>query len=155
MLKAGFYEKNITPPLGGHIPGFFLPRVADDVLADLYARAVVIDNGKEKVAMLALDMLGLDKHKHAELIDYLKTKRAGYDFRRNAYLLFCYSFYLISVCSTFTLNITKCSIPTASKRCCKTGHSTSIFCFSSVSSHSSAIPVIRIHSLDSAFFATI
>lgn len=69
MLKAGFYEKNITPPLGGHIPGFCLPRVADDVLADLFARAVVIDNGKEKVAMLALDMLGLDKHISGGIID--------------------------------------------------------------------------------------
>jgi len=59
MLKAGFYEKNITPPLGCHIPGFFLPRIADDVLADLYARATVIDDGKEKVALLALDIGGL------------------------------------------------------------------------------------------------
>lgn len=59
MLKAGFYEKVITPPLGCHIPGFFVPRVADDVLADLYARAVVIDDGKEKVAMLALDSCGV------------------------------------------------------------------------------------------------
>ena len=56
MLQAGFYEKNITPPLGCHIPGFFVPRIADDVLADLYARAAVVYDGKEKVAMLALDM---------------------------------------------------------------------------------------------------
>ncbi len=58
MLKAGFYEKIITPPLGGHIPGFFVPRVANDVLADLYARAAVIENGKEKVAFLTLDICG-------------------------------------------------------------------------------------------------
>lgn len=58
MLRAGFYEKIITPPLGCDIPGFFTPRVADDVLTDLYARAAVVDDGKEKVAMLALDMCG-------------------------------------------------------------------------------------------------
>ena len=58
MLKAGFYEKNVTPPIGCHIPGFFVPRIADDVLADLYARAAVIDDGNEKVAMIALDMCG-------------------------------------------------------------------------------------------------
>ena len=58
MLKAGFYEKVITPPLGCDIPGFFTPRVADDVLTDLYARAAVVYDGKEKVAMLALDMCG-------------------------------------------------------------------------------------------------
>ena len=59
MLKAGFYEKNITPPLGCDIPGFFTPRVADDVLTDLYARAAVLDDGNEKVAMLALDICGV------------------------------------------------------------------------------------------------
>ncbi|MBR5507986.1 MAG: hypothetical protein IKV88_08075, partial [Clostridia bacterium] len=69
MLKVGFYEKNITPPLGCHIPGFFVPRIADDVLADLYARAVVIDNGEEKIAMLALDMVGIDKHISSGIID--------------------------------------------------------------------------------------
>ena len=38
-------------------------------------------------------------------------------------------FYFISTFSTFTLNIIKCSIPTAPNLCCKIGHSSSILCF--------------------------
>jgi len=69
MLRVGFYEKVITPPLGCDIPGFFLPRVANDVLTDLYARAVVVENEKEKIAMLALDVVGVNKQVTDKIID--------------------------------------------------------------------------------------
>lgn len=38
------------------------------MLEDLYARAVVIDNGKEKIAMLALDICLFENHSIAERI---------------------------------------------------------------------------------------
>jgi len=63
--------------------------------------------------------------------------------------------YLISTFSTLTLNMMKCSMPTAPNLCCKIGDSSSILSFSSLSLHSVAIPVILTHSLDVGFFATI
>jgi len=55
MFKVGFYEKEITPPLGSHIPGYFNERPGSDVKDRLYAKAMVVDNGKEKVAIIAVD----------------------------------------------------------------------------------------------------
>ena len=57
MFEFGFYEKEITPPLGCGIPGYFSIRRACDVLDRLYARALVIKEGEEKVAILSIDGL--------------------------------------------------------------------------------------------------
>lgn len=57
MLEFGFYEKEITPPLGSGIPGYFNIRRGCDVLDRLYARAVVVKSGEEKVAILSIDGL--------------------------------------------------------------------------------------------------
>ena len=47
----------ITPPLGTHLCGFFTDRVAKDILDDLYAKAVVIENDRECVAIVACDLI--------------------------------------------------------------------------------------------------
>lgn len=57
MFEFGFYEKEITPPLGCGIPGYFNIRRGADVLDRLYARAVVVKDGDEKVAILSVDGL--------------------------------------------------------------------------------------------------
>lgn len=57
MFEFGFYEKEITPPLGCGIPGYFNIRRGCDVLDRLYARAVVIKSGEERVAILSIDGL--------------------------------------------------------------------------------------------------
>ena len=57
MFEFGFYEKEITPPLGCGIPGYFSIRRGSDVLDRLYARAVVVKEGNEKVAILSIDGL--------------------------------------------------------------------------------------------------
>jgi len=57
MFEFGFYEKEITPPLGCGIPGYFSIRRGCDVLDRLYARAVVIKSGDERVAILSIDGL--------------------------------------------------------------------------------------------------
>lgn len=49
MFEFGFYEKEITPPLGCGIPGHFSLRRGMDVLDRLYARAVVIKEGEERL----------------------------------------------------------------------------------------------------------
>lgn len=55
MFKVGFYEKEITPPLGSHIPGYFNERPSTDVKDRLFAKAMVIANGKETVAIITAD----------------------------------------------------------------------------------------------------
>lgn len=57
MFEFGFYEREITPPLGSGIPGYFSIRRASDVADRLYARAVVVKEGNEKVAILSIDGL--------------------------------------------------------------------------------------------------
>lgn len=61
MLQCAFYEKEITPPLGDDIPGYFTPRVSDDVLDRLYAKAFVAENDGTAIAMVALDATGFRK----------------------------------------------------------------------------------------------
>ena len=64
MFKCGFYEKEITPPLGCFLPGYFNLRQGSNVKDRLYARAAVIDNGNTKVAFISVDTCALtDKGK--------------------------------------------------------------------------------------------
>lgn len=58
-LWAGAAVSNITPPLGIRIVGNFGPQVATDVHDELHARALVVDDGKKKIAMVVCDLLGL------------------------------------------------------------------------------------------------
>ncbi len=57
MFKCGFYEREITPSLGCHLSGYGNIRQAVDVKDRLMARAFVVSDGKETVAMIALDAL--------------------------------------------------------------------------------------------------
>jgi len=58
-MRAGFYETEVTPPLGSGIPGYFALRVASGVKQKLYAKAAVLDNGENKVAFLIIDVLDI------------------------------------------------------------------------------------------------
>lgn len=57
MFKCGFYEREITPPLGCHLSGYGNLRPATDVKDRLMARACVISDGSESVALIAVDAL--------------------------------------------------------------------------------------------------
>ena len=57
MLKAGFASTCITPPPDREIPGLFEQRFAEGVYDDLYARAAVIDDGKQCVALVQADAI--------------------------------------------------------------------------------------------------
>ena len=59
MLQVGFACANITPPLGANMPGGFFPRGGASVHDDLYATAMVIDNGETIVALVGLDALSV------------------------------------------------------------------------------------------------
>ncbi len=62
MIQVGTAVKKITPPIGIDLTGY-AGRLgpACSVNDDLYAKAVVFDDGRQKVAVLSLDLLGLDK----------------------------------------------------------------------------------------------
>lgn len=74
MFKFGFYEKEITPPLGCGIPGYFSIRRGCDVLDRLYARAVVIEEGNKKVAILSIDGL----HPKTDVCDAIAKRIEDY-----------------------------------------------------------------------------
>ena len=58
-LKAGSASANITPPLGTRIPGGFRPRYAENVDDELFAKAVVIDNGTTCIAIVTCDLIAI------------------------------------------------------------------------------------------------
>lgn len=59
MLRVGLARTNITPPLGANMPGGFFHRGGALVHDDLYATAMVIDNGETTVALVGLDALSV------------------------------------------------------------------------------------------------
>ena len=58
-LKAASATANITPPLGTRIPGGFRPRYAENVDDELFAKAVVIDNGTTRIAIVTCDLIAI------------------------------------------------------------------------------------------------
>src|SRR2546423_7242815 len=60
-LYAGICETDITPPGGVWMCGYaFRPTGCAAVHDPLYARALVLDDGSASVAILAMDLIGLD-----------------------------------------------------------------------------------------------
>ncbi len=58
-LQAAYDEADITPPLGGSMPGYFRDRHATGVLDPLKAKVLLLGNGKERVALVACDLIGM------------------------------------------------------------------------------------------------
>ena len=62
QFKVGVSKVNITPPIGIDLTGFgFRDRPSEGIHDELYAKALVLDNGKEKVAIVTCDLLALSK----------------------------------------------------------------------------------------------
>ncbi|MHC4393372.1 MAG: neutral/alkaline non-lysosomal ceramidase N-terminal domain-containing protein [Planctomycetota bacterium] len=58
-LRVGVAVRDITPPADCELSGFSIFRDADGVNDPLYARALVLERGETRVAIIALDLLGL------------------------------------------------------------------------------------------------
>ena len=58
-LHAGAATSNITPWLGVTMPGSFRPRYGEDVHDELLAKALVIDNGDVRIAMVTCDLIAI------------------------------------------------------------------------------------------------
>ncbi len=58
-LQAGAARIDITPPLGSELQGHFEPRVSDAVHDPLYAKAIVLDDGERRIAIVIADLIAL------------------------------------------------------------------------------------------------
>ena len=65
-FRAGAATSNITPPLGRPIVGNFVAPVSTNVHDELHARCLVLDDGKTKLALVVLDLLGTEAGMCAE-----------------------------------------------------------------------------------------
>src|SRR3954466_10554307 len=57
-LKIGAAEIDITPPVGHRMAGYFDERLSTGVHDPLKAKAIIIQQGQEKVAMVFCDLVG-------------------------------------------------------------------------------------------------
>lgn len=60
-LRAGSAHTDITPPLGTHLAGLFSNRLAEDVADPLRAKAVLLEQGETRLALVVLDLLCLPR----------------------------------------------------------------------------------------------
>ncbi len=60
-LRAGAAASNITPPLGALIVGGFNPFPAVTIHDELHARALVLDNGAARLAIVVCDNVGIPR----------------------------------------------------------------------------------------------
>lgn len=74
MLKAGFWETEITPPLGCFIPGYYTPRFAEGVRDKLYAKAIAVSDGENTVAMMCVEAIGIS----IELTEKIIARASSY-----------------------------------------------------------------------------
>ena len=69
LIRAGVAQKKITPALGSNLGGYPYRRVAKTVRSDLYARAMVFDDGRKKVAVVSTDLVAVT----AEIVEPAKA----------------------------------------------------------------------------------
>lgn len=60
-LRVGYADLDITPELGHTMPGYFEERRATGVLDPLRAKALVLTQGDTTLAIVALDLIAVDK----------------------------------------------------------------------------------------------
>lgn len=77
-MRAAFYECNITPPLGENMPGYYKANPAMDVFEELYAKAVVVEDGGNYAAIVAIDTCEVNPQFH-EVITKRVNEYTGID----------------------------------------------------------------------------
>lgn len=61
MFQCGFYETDITPALGGDMPGYFTCRYTTTIRDTLYAKAFAAKSQGEAIVIVILDALMVEK----------------------------------------------------------------------------------------------
>jgi hypothetical protein len=59
MLKAGSAQVNITPPVGTVLVGQWIARKSVGINDELFANAMVLDDGTKRIAMVSCDVLSI------------------------------------------------------------------------------------------------
>ncbi|MFO0849058.1 MAG: hypothetical protein U0871_10975 [Gemmataceae bacterium] len=78
-LSVGFAETDVSPEIGKkpvYMAGFGQNRVATKVHDPIMARAVVLSDGKSKIAMVAVDVVGL----FLPTVERVRAKLTGFDY---------------------------------------------------------------------------
>lgn len=75
-LKAGLGIVDITPPLGVEMSGYgyYLNRRCTGVLSNIFSKALVLDDGETKVAMVTNDLIGVDQDITSKTRELVKAK---------------------------------------------------------------------------------
>ena len=60
-FRAGVAEVDITPPVGAPMAGYYTNREATGTHDPLHAKALVIEQGSTKVAMVACDLVSVPR----------------------------------------------------------------------------------------------
>ncbi len=56
-IRAGSARVEITPPIGTALAGYFTPRFSDRVEDPLHAKALVLESGGERIALVSCDVI--------------------------------------------------------------------------------------------------
>lgn len=70
-MQAGFAQVPITPPIGTPMAGYFHIRISDGILDDLYAHALVLEEGGSRIALVSCDLIEVPRavvHQARELL---------------------------------------------------------------------------------------
>ena len=74
-LQGGCAKVNITPPVGAWLSGYGgRDKPSDGVVDELYARALVLDNGSSSVAIISVDLLWVPLKMTNQVREILKDK---------------------------------------------------------------------------------
>ncbi len=73
-LMAGAATSNITPELGGSVVGGFAPFPCTHIHDELYARCLVLDDGKTKLALVVCDLLGLHRSVSLKAREFIEAE---------------------------------------------------------------------------------
>jgi hypothetical protein len=60
-FQAGAAELDITPPVGYRMAGYFNERISTGVHDPLYAKAIVLQQGRKRVALVFSDLVGVSR----------------------------------------------------------------------------------------------
>ena len=85
-MKTGYAKICINPPYGAPITGYYEARFTKGIADNLYARAVVFDDGEKKAAVIALDLCFLDQPVYDAIKD---TIVADCDIHKDAIFINC------------------------------------------------------------------
>jgi hypothetical protein len=72
MFKFAFYEKDITPPLGGYLAGQYSAIFAEDVLDKLFVKAFAASDGENTIMLIALDVCVLPHDMYERVTERIK-----------------------------------------------------------------------------------